>query len=120
MPDKSLFERYLLALRKTPLDDKTEHTDRAALEALLQALDDVLLHSLDFLIGQGSIIGLVLQAERKAAGPSPQLWPLVFAHHRDLPQRVTAQLADNLHDLPARDLAANYDRKVPPDPRKTR
>jgi len=38
MPDKSLFERYLLALRKTPLDDKTEHTDRAALEALLQAV----------------------------------------------------------------------------------
>ncbi|WP_374372315.1 type ISP restriction/modification enzyme [Dongia sp.] len=32
---KSIFERYLTALRKTALDSKTEHTDRSALEALL-------------------------------------------------------------------------------------
>jgi len=25
-PDKNIFDRYLLALRKTPIDDKTEHT----------------------------------------------------------------------------------------------
>jgi hypothetical protein len=35
--DKNAFDRYLLALRKTALDDKTEHTDRGALEALLNA-----------------------------------------------------------------------------------
>lgn len=40
MPDKELFDKYLLALRKTPVDEKTEHTDRAALEALLQAFAD--------------------------------------------------------------------------------
>ncbi len=32
------FQTYLDALRKTPLDQKTEHTDRGALEALLSAL----------------------------------------------------------------------------------
>ena len=32
------FETYLAALRKTPLDQKTEHTDRTALETLLGAL----------------------------------------------------------------------------------
>jgi Type ISP C-terminal specificity domain/N-6 DNA Methylase len=37
MPDKNVFDRYLLALRKTKIDEKTEHTDRAALQALLQA-----------------------------------------------------------------------------------
>ena len=37
---KGVFEKYLLALRKTPVDDKTEHTDRAALETLLQAVAD--------------------------------------------------------------------------------
>lgn len=37
-PDKNIFDRYLLALRKTPVDEKTEHTDRAALQALLQAI----------------------------------------------------------------------------------
>ena len=37
MPDKNVFERYLLALRKTKIDEKTEHTDRAALQDLLQA-----------------------------------------------------------------------------------
>ncbi len=40
MADKSLFDRYLLALRKTPIDEKTEHTDRSALQMLLQALAD--------------------------------------------------------------------------------
>ena len=37
---KGVFEKYLLALRKTPADEKTEHTDRAALEMLLQTLAD--------------------------------------------------------------------------------
>jgi hypothetical protein len=37
---KGVFEKYLLALRRTPVDDKTEHTDRGALEALLQAIAD--------------------------------------------------------------------------------
>jgi hypothetical protein len=40
MPDKNIFDRYLLALRKTPIDDKTEHTDRPALQNLLQAVAD--------------------------------------------------------------------------------
>jgi hypothetical protein len=34
------FEKYLLALRKTPLDEHTEHTGRTALETLLQAIAD--------------------------------------------------------------------------------
>ena len=38
MPASTPFDHYLLALRKTAVDQKTEHTDRAALEALLQAL----------------------------------------------------------------------------------
>lgn len=38
MTDKNNFERYLLALRKTPIDEKTEHTDRGALQTLLQGL----------------------------------------------------------------------------------
>jgi hypothetical protein len=33
-----IFDKYFAALRKTDLDDKTEHTDRAALEHLLQAI----------------------------------------------------------------------------------
>jgi hypothetical protein len=37
-PDKNIFDRYLLALRKTPFDEKTEHTDRAALQELLQTI----------------------------------------------------------------------------------
>jgi hypothetical protein len=40
MPQKNIFEGYLLALRKTPIDEKTEHTDRAALQSLLQAIAD--------------------------------------------------------------------------------
>src|SRR6266511_231186 len=35
-----VFERYLLALRKTPVDDNTEHADRSALQSLLQAIAD--------------------------------------------------------------------------------
>ena len=38
--EKIVFERYLLALRRTAVEEKTEHTDRPALEALLQALAD--------------------------------------------------------------------------------
>lgn len=34
---KNIFDRYLLALRKTAIGDKTEHTDRSALETLLNA-----------------------------------------------------------------------------------
>jgi hypothetical protein len=37
---KSIFDRYLLALRKTPIGDTTEHTGRLALQTLLQALAD--------------------------------------------------------------------------------
>lgn len=40
MADKNVFDRYLLALRKTAIDEKTEHTDRQALEALLQTFAD--------------------------------------------------------------------------------
>src|SRR5439155_23829498 len=46
---------------------------------------------------------------------SPQLGPLVFTHHRDLPQRVTAQLADYLHEIVTGGLAPDYDRKVAPN-----
>jgi hypothetical protein len=35
---KDIFDRYLLALRATPPDEKTEHTDRAALQSLLRAV----------------------------------------------------------------------------------
>lgn len=38
MSDRELLERYLLALRKTVIEEKTEHTDRLALETLLQTL----------------------------------------------------------------------------------
>ncbi|MGA8616822.1 MAG: N-6 DNA methylase [Xanthobacteraceae bacterium] len=40
MPTKEIFDRYLLALRRTPIGEKTEHTDRAALQSLLQAFGD--------------------------------------------------------------------------------
>jgi hypothetical protein len=40
MSNKNIFDRYFLALRRTPVDEKTEHTDRAALESLLQAVAD--------------------------------------------------------------------------------
>jgi hypothetical protein len=38
MADRDLFDRYLLALRETPIEQKTEHTDRAALQSLLRAI----------------------------------------------------------------------------------
>jgi|KBSSwiStaDraftv2_1062776.scaffolds.fasta_scaffold242335_1 N-6 DNA Methylase len=34
------FDRYLQSLRRTPLDEKTEHTDRGALQSLLEAIAD--------------------------------------------------------------------------------
>src|ERR1700686_3898116 len=40
MSNHIAFDRYLLALRKSPIDEKTEHTDRSALQTLLQALAD--------------------------------------------------------------------------------
>jgi hypothetical protein len=40
MPEKNVFDRYILTLRKTKIDEKTEHTDRAALQALLQVFAD--------------------------------------------------------------------------------
>lgn len=40
MADKNGFDRYLLALRRTPVEEKTEHTDRLALETLLQLFAD--------------------------------------------------------------------------------
>ncbi len=40
MPIRDLFDRYLLALRQTPIGEKTEHTDRAALQSLLQVFAD--------------------------------------------------------------------------------
>ncbi len=40
MIKRELFDRYLLALRKTAVEEKTEHTDRAALQLLLQDLAD--------------------------------------------------------------------------------
>jgi hypothetical protein len=53
MADKNLFDRYLQALRKTSIDEKTEHTDRAPLQALLQAVAD------------GSTSGVAVQHEPK-------------------------------------------------------
>jgi type I restriction-modification system DNA methylase subunit len=38
MPDKDIFNQYLRELRKTSSKDKTEHTDRTALENLLRVL----------------------------------------------------------------------------------
>jgi predicted helicase len=40
MSNNTAFERYLQALRKTPIEEKTEHTDRLALETLLQSVAD--------------------------------------------------------------------------------
>jgi len=40
MSDRNTFDRYLLELRKTPIDAKTEHSDRTTLEMLLQAVAD--------------------------------------------------------------------------------
>jgi hypothetical protein len=40
MLTKDIFDRYLIDLRATPFGEKTEHTDRAALQSLLQAVAD--------------------------------------------------------------------------------
>jgi hypothetical protein len=40
MPDKNVFDRYLLELREWSVDEKTEHTDRGALKSLLKAFAD--------------------------------------------------------------------------------
>lgn len=40
MSNKNDFDRYLRALRKTPVEEKTEYTDRAALQSLLEAVGD--------------------------------------------------------------------------------
>jgi len=40
MEDTASFDHYLLALREVPIGEKTEHTDRAALQALLRAFGD--------------------------------------------------------------------------------
>ena len=40
MVNKELFDRYISSLRKTTTEDKTEHTDRAALQSLLQEIAD--------------------------------------------------------------------------------
>jgi hypothetical protein len=37
MTSRAVFETYLAALRRKPITEKTEHTDRGALEALLAA-----------------------------------------------------------------------------------
>src|SRR4029077_16258607 len=60
-----------------------------------------------------------MQTELTAAGASLQLGPLVFTNHRDVPQRVTALLPDNLQHRAGRDLAPNHHCEVPPDARKT-
>ena len=36
--DKNIFDRYLLELRRTRVNEKTEHTDRAALQKILQGI----------------------------------------------------------------------------------
>ncbi len=38
MADTDFFARYLLSLRESAVADKTEHTDRAALQQLLRSL----------------------------------------------------------------------------------
>src|SRR5215469_9198149 len=81
MPSKDIFDGYLLSLRAIPVEQKTEHTDRAALQSLLQASADaaasgILVHhepkrvpdkgAPDFKISKGSLIlGYV---ENKAIG----------------------------------------------------
>jgi hypothetical protein len=38
MLTQDIFDRYLLSLREIPVEEKTEHTDRAALQALLRSI----------------------------------------------------------------------------------
>lgn len=40
MIDRNGFDRYLLGLREVPIAEKTEHTDRSALQSLLRAVAD--------------------------------------------------------------------------------
>jgi hypothetical protein len=40
MTNNNSFDRYLQSLRRTSLDEKTEHTDRGALQSLLEAIAD--------------------------------------------------------------------------------
>lgn len=110
MPDKILFERYLLALRKTQLDEKTEHTDRSALENLLQSFADQNKNSIsvqhepkrvaekgapDFKISKG---GLILgYVENKAIGEplDKVLKSEQIAKYKTLSQNIV--LTDYLH-----------------------
>ena len=110
MTEHELFEGYLLALRKTPLDEKTEHTDRLALETLLQALADadrpglVVQHepkrvadkgAPDFKVKKGALIlGYV---ENKAVGENLDkvLKSEQIARYRTLSQNIV--ITDYLH-----------------------
>jgi hypothetical protein len=110
MTDKDVFNRYLLALRKTAIDDKTEHTDRAALQSLLQALADNSAKGItvqhepkrvadkgapDFKIGKsGLILGYV---ENKAIGETLDkvLKSDQITRYRSLSQNIV--LTDYLH-----------------------
>src|SRR5205807_4317743 len=88
------------------------------LKALLQALHDPRVGSRDLFAGQGTVIGLVVQAKGQAAPAGAQLRPLVFALHRDLPQRVTATLPDYLHEIVAQDPTRYHHCQVPPHARE--
>jgi hypothetical protein len=108
MIGRNVFDRYLLALRKTPIDEKTEHTDRSALEALLQAFADTeavaVVHepkrvadkgAPDFKVRKaGSIIGYV---ENKAIGENLDkvLKSEQIARYKSLSQNII--LTDYLH-----------------------
>jgi len=110
MVNKNIFDRYLLALRKTPIDDKTEHTDRAALQTLLQAIADagpkgVVVHhepkrvankgAPDFKVAKG---GLILgYVENKAIGENLDkvLKSDQIARYKSLSQNIL--LTDYLH-----------------------
>jgi N-6 DNA Methylase len=60
MPIRDSFDRFLLALRQTPIGEKTEHTDRAALQSLLQVFADaapnrvVVQHEPKRIVGKGA------------------------------------------------------------------
>jgi hypothetical protein len=110
MPNKNDFDRYLLALRRTPIDEKTEHTDRAALQSILQSIasagaGDVLVHhepkrvvnkgAPDFKIAKsGLILGYV---ENKAIGENLDtvLKSDQIARYKSLSQNII--LTDYLH-----------------------
>jgi hypothetical protein len=110
MFDRDIFDRYVQALRKTSVDEKTEHTDRAALQMLLQALADegakgVIVHhepkrvtnkgAPDFkIIKRGLILGYV---ENKAIGENLDkvLKSDQIKRYRTLSQNII--LTDYLH-----------------------